>query len=70
MSILITGGAGFIGTHAAVEFLEAGYEIVIVDNLSNSCQKALDRVREITGKDFRFYQIDLCDKEALDQVFA
>ena len=70
MSILITGGAGFIGSHTAVEFLDAGYEIVIVDNLSNSSPIALDRIREITGKDFRFYQVDLCDKEALEAVFV
>ena len=70
MSILITGGAGFIGSHTAVEFLDAGYEIVIVDNLSNSSPVALDRIREITGKDFRFYQVDLCDKAALETVFV
>lgn len=69
MSILITGGAGFIGSHTAVEFLNAGYDIVIVDNFVNSSPKALDRVREITGKTFRFYEIDLCEKEALRRVF-
>lgn len=69
MSILITGGAGFIGSHTAVEFLDAGYDIVIVDNFVNSSPKALDRVREITGKTFRFYEVDLCDKEALRRVF-
>lgn len=69
MSILITGGAGFIGSHTAVEYLDAGYDIVIVDNLSNSSPVALDRIRQITGKDFRFYQVDLCDKEALEKVF-
>ena len=70
MSILITGGAGFIGSHTAVEFLEAGYDIVIADNLANSSRKALDRIREITGKDFLFYEVDLCDKAALEVVFA
>ena len=69
MSILITGGAGFIGSHTAVEFLNAGYDIVIADNFVNSSPKALDRVREITGKTFRFYEIDLCEKEALRRVF-
>ena len=69
MSILITGGAGFIGSHTAVEFLEAGYDIVVVDNYYNSSPKALDRIREITGKEFRAYEVDLCDKAALEKVF-
>lgn len=70
MSVLITGGAGFIGSHTAVEFLDAGYDIVIVDNFSNSSPKALERIKEITGRDFRFYEVDLCDKAALEKVFA
>ncbi|MBQ8441688.1 MAG: UDP-glucose 4-epimerase GalE [Clostridia bacterium] len=70
MSILITGGAGFIGSHTAVEFLEAGYDIVVVDNYYNSSPKALDRIKEITGKDFRAYEVDLCDKAALEKVFV
>ncbi len=70
MSILITGGAGFIGSHTAVEFLNAGYDIVIVDNYCNSSPKALERIKEITGKEFRFYEVDLCDKAALEKVFA
>ena len=70
MSILITGGAGFIGSHAAVEFLNAGYDVVIVDNYINSSPKALDRIREITGKTFRSYEVDLCDKEAFRRVFV
>lgn len=69
MSILVTGGAGFIGSHTAVELLNAGYDIVIADNFVNSCPKALDRIREITGKDFRFCKVDLCDKAALEEVF-
>ncbi len=69
MSILITGGAGFIGSHTAVEFLNAGYDIVVADNYYNSSPKALERVKEITGKDFRFYEVDLCDKTALENVF-
>ena len=69
MSILITGGAGFIGSHTAVEFLEAGYDIVVVDNYYNSSPKALDRISRITGKSFRSYEVDLCDKEALEKVF-
>ena len=70
MSILITGGAGFIGSHTAVEFLNAGYDIVVADNLCNSSAKSLERVKEITGKDFPFYRVDLCDKAALEQVFV
>ncbi len=70
MSILITGGAGFIGSHTAVEFLNAGYDIVVVDNLCNSSAKSLERVKEITGKDFPFYRVDLCDKDALEKVFV
>ncbi len=70
MSILITGGAGFIGSHAAVEFLNAGYDIVVVDNYCNSSPKALDRIKEITGKEFRAYEVDLCDKDTLEKVFV
>ncbi|MBQ7336367.1 MAG: UDP-glucose 4-epimerase GalE [Clostridia bacterium] len=70
MSILITGGAGFIGSHTAVELLEAGYEIVVVDNYCNSSPKAIERIKQITGKDFRMYEVDLCDKAALEQVFV
>lgn len=70
MPILITGGAGYIGSHTCVELLNAGYEIVVVDNLSNSSLESLRRVRELTGKDFRFYQVDLLDQTELDQVFA
>lgn len=70
MAILITGGAGFIGSHTAVEFLNAGYDVIVADNYVNSSPKALDRVKEITGKSFRFYEVDLCDKEALRRVFV
>lgn len=69
MSVLITGGAGFIGSHTAVEFLNAGYDIVIMDNFSNSKPVVLDRIKEITGKDFKFYEVDLLDREALEKVF-
>jgi len=69
MAILITGGAGFIGSHAVVELLEAGKDVVIVDNLSNSSEISLDRVRKITGKSFKFYQVDLLDREGLEKVF-
>ena len=69
MSILITGGAGFIGSHTAVELLNAGYEVVIVDNYSNSSPLVIDRIREITGKSPIVYVADLCNKEALERVF-
>ena len=69
MAILITGGAGYIGTHAMVEFLEAGREVVCVDNFSNSKPAALERVKKITGKDFKSYKVDLLDIDALEQVF-
>ncbi|RFB11057.1 UDP-glucose 4-epimerase GalE [Bacillus sp. HNG] len=70
MAVLITGGAGYIGSHTCVELLHAGYEIVVVDNLSNSKIDSLTRVKEITGKDFPFYQIDLLDKGCLESVFS
>lgn len=69
MKILVTGGAGYIGSHTCVELLNCGHEITVVDNLCNSSEKSLDAVKEITGKDFRFYKCDLLDKEALGHVF-
>jgi len=69
MRILVTGGAGYIGSHTCVELLNAGYEIVVMDNLSNSSLEALNRVKTITGKDFPFYQVDLCNYEELDNIF-
>lgn len=69
MSILVTGGAGYIGSHTCVELLQAGYEICVADNLSNSKEKSLERVREITGKTFPFYKADLMDEEALGDIF-
>ena len=68
-NILVTGGAGFIGSHTCVELLEAGHSIVVVDNFSNSKPEALKRIKKITGKDFKFYQLDILDLEALDKVF-
>lgn len=67
--ILITGGAGFIGSHTSVEMLDAGYEIVIVDNFSNSKPEIIDKIKEITGKDFKFYEADLTDREAVEKIF-
>ena len=68
--ILVTGGAGYIGTHTCVELLNKGFDIVVVDNFVNSHPLALERVKQITGKDFPFYNLDVCNKEALDKVFA
>lgn len=70
MAILITGGAGYIGSHTAVELLNEGYEIIIVDNFSNSHPEAIRRIGEITGKSFAFYEIDLMDQERLEEVFS
>ena len=68
--ILVTGGAGYIGSHAAVELLDAGYEIIIVDNFYNSKPKALENIKKITGKKFSFYEGDVCDKELLRKIFS
>jgi UDP-glucose 4-epimerase len=70
MAILVTGGAGYIGSHTCVELLNAGYEIVVVDSFFNSKPEALRRVQEITGKNFKFYQIDLLHREELETVFS
>jgi len=69
VNIFITGGAGYIGSHTCVELLNEGFDIVVADNLSNSSQVSLDRVRRITGRDFPFYEIDICDEDALSRVF-
>ncbi len=68
--ILVTGGAGYIGSHTCVALLQNGYDIVVVDNLDNSSAESLARVRKICGRDFPFYQIDVCDVDRLDDVFA
>ncbi len=70
MNILVTGGAGYIGSHTCVELLNAGYDVIVVDNLSNSSRKALDRVQEITGKTLRFYEADVLDCEAMERIFT
>ena len=69
MSILVTGGAGYIGSHTVLELIDNGYDVVIVDNFSNSKPVVLDRLKEITGKEIRFYEMDLCDKDKLRVVF-
>ena len=69
MAILVTGGAGYIGSHTCVELLNAGYEVVVVDNLYNSSEEALKRVEKITGKSVTFYQADILDRPAMDAIF-
>ena len=69
MHILVTGGAGYIGSHTCVQLLNAGYEVTVVDNLSNSCEESLNRVKKITGKDLKFYKVDMVDKDALEVLF-
>lgn len=69
MAILVTGGAGYIGSHTCVELLNAGYEVVVVDNLCNSSEESINRVKQITGKEVKFRKLDLLDKDALYDVF-
>ena len=63
MKILVTGGSGYIGSHTCVELLNAGHEVVVVDNLSNSSEKSIDAVKKITGKELTFYKCDILDFE-------
>ena len=67
--ILVTGGAGFIGSHTSVELLDAGYDIAIIDNFSNSKPEMIDKIKQITGKDFKFYEADLLDRPAVEKIF-
>ncbi|MBE6626938.1 MAG: UDP-glucose 4-epimerase GalE [Ruminococcaceae bacterium] len=69
MAILVTGGAGYIGSHTVVELQNAGYEVVVCDNLCNSSKKSLERVEEITGKPVKFYLADILDREAMENIF-
>jgi UDP-glucose 4-epimerase len=69
MSILVTGGAGYIGSHTCVELLNAGYDLVVIDNFSNSKMESINRVREITGRDFPFYEMDLLNKFEVERIF-
>lgn len=69
MSILVTGGAGYIGSHTVVELQEAGYDVVVADNLSNSSKKSLQRVEKITGKPVTFYEVDILDRQGLEEMF-
>lgn len=70
MSILVTGGTGYIGSHTCVELLDAGYDVVVVDNLSNSKIEVKRRIEEITGRSFKFYELDILDREGLEEVFS
>ena len=69
MAILVTGGTGYIGSHTAIELLKNGEEIVVVDNLSNSKIEMVDKIKKLSGKDFKFYEVDLLDREKLEKVF-
>ena len=69
MAILVTGGVGYIGSHTVVELQNAGYDVVVLDNLSNASEKALDRVSKITGKPVKFYKADILDRDALNDIF-
>jgi UDP-glucose 4-epimerase len=69
MAILVTGGAGFIGSHTCVQLLDAGYEVIVLDNLHNASEKSLERVKELTGKDLKFYKGDILDRDILNKIF-
>lgn len=70
MKILVTGGAGYIGSHTCIQLLEAGHEIIVVDNFYNSKYEAVRRIQELSGKDFPFYEADVCDSEAVEKIFS
>ncbi len=70
MAILVTGGAGYIGSHTCVELLDAGYEIIVFDNFVNSKPEAIQKIKQITNRDFKFYQADLLDRATMEQIFA
>lgn len=70
MNVLLAGGAGYIGSHTCVELLNAGHDVIVADNFSNSCPEAIKRVEEITGKKVPLYEADVCEKEAVDKIFA
>ena len=70
MAILVTGGAGYIGSHTSIELIKSGYDVIILDNFYNSKPEALNRIKKISGGDFKFYECDIRDKAGLDKVFA
>ena len=69
MTVLLTGGAGYIGSHTALTLMEEGWDVVVADNLANSSAESLRRVEELTGRSLRFYEIDVADRSALRRVF-
>ena len=70
MKVLVAGGAGYIGSHTVVELQNEGYDVVVLDNLSNSSEKSLERVEAITGKKVPFYKANILDREALEEIFS
>ena len=70
MAILVTGGAGYIGSHTCIEMMQAGYEVIVVDNLDNSNEESLNRVKEISGKEVKFYKEDVRNKDAMRKIFT
>lgn len=70
MKILVAGGAGYIGSHTCVELLNEGFDIIVADDLSNSSELAIDRIKEITGRELKFYNVNVCDKDKLDKIFS
>ena len=70
MKVLVTGGLGYIGSHTSVELLEEGHEVVVLDNLSNSKEEVKDKIKQITGKEVKFYLGDMINEELLDEIFT
>ena len=70
MRVLVTGGAGYIGSHTCVELLNAGHEAIVFDNFYNSSMEAVERVKKITGKEIKFYEADMTDKAAMEKIFS
>jgi UDP-glucose 4-epimerase len=70
MNILVTGGAGYIGSHTCVALLEAGHTVIVADNLCNSKAETIDKIKQITGKEVTFYKIDVTDEAAVDSIFS
>lgn len=70
MSILVSGGAGYVGSHACAELIEAGYDVIVVDNLVNASREAVRRVEQITGKAIPFVQVDLCDPASVEEILS